>query len=225
MQTPIQGAFMKFNSRFMLFLLTVLGLTACSSAYYSGLEKIGIPKREVMVHRVEKARDTQEETKQQFKSALDQFTVMTDFKGGDLEATYNKLNGEYEASVNKAEEVNKRIADIEDVSSALFSEWETELGQYSNASLRRNSQQKLTATKAHYLQLITAMRKAETKIEPVLSVFHDQVLYLKHNLNAQAIASLKGQLDSVKSDVSALVVEMEKSINEADAFIKTMEKQ
>ncbi|WP_446808284.1 DUF2959 domain-containing protein [Methylomonas sp. 2BW1-5-20] len=216
---------MKFNSRFMLFLLTVLGLTACSSAYYSGLEKIGIPKREVMVHRVEKARDTQEETKQQFKSALEQFTVMTDFKGGDLEATYNKLNGEYEASVKKAEEVNKRIADIEDVSSALFSEWETELGQYSNASLRRNSQQKLTATKAHYQQLITAMRKAETKIEPVLSVFRDQVLYLKHNLNAQAIASLKGQLESVKSDVSALVVEMEKSINEADAFIKTMEKQ
>jgi hypothetical protein len=215
---------MKFSSRFMLFLLT-FGLTACSSAYYSGLEKIGIPKREVMVHRVEKARDTQEETKQQFKSALEQFTVMTNFKGGDLEATYNKLNGEYEASVKKAEEVDKRIADIEDVSSALFNEWETELGQYSNAALKRNSQQKLTATKAHYQQLIAAMRKAETKIEPVLSVFRDQVLYLKHNLNAQAIASLKGQLDSVKSDVSALVIEMEKSINEADAFIKTMEKQ
>ncbi|OQW79174.1 MAG: DNA repair protein [Proteobacteria bacterium ST_bin11] len=215
---------MKFGSRFMLFLL-MFGLAACSSAYYSGLEKIGIPKREVMVHRVEKARDTQEETKQQFKSALEQFTVMTNFKGGDLEATYNKLNGEYEGSVKKAEEVKKRIADIEDVSSALFSEWETELGQYSNASLRRNSQQKLATTKAHYQQLIAAMRKAETKIEPVLSVFRDQVLYLKHNLNAQAIASLKGQLDSVKSDVSALVVEMEKSINEADAFIKTMEKQ
>ncbi|WP_445366801.1 DUF2959 domain-containing protein [Methylomonas sp. BW4-1] len=215
---------MKLSSRFMLFLL-MFGLAACSSAYYSGLEKIGIPKREVMVHRVEKARDTQEETKQQFKSALEQFTVMTNFKGGDLEATYNKLNGEYEASVKKATEVNKRIADIEDVSNALFSEWETELTQYSNVSLRRNSQQKLTATKAHYQQLLAAMRKAETKIEPVLSVFRDQVLYLKHNLNAQAIASLKGQLDSVKSDVSALVVEMEKSINEADAFIKTMEKQ
>lgn len=215
---------MTFNARFMLFLL-LFGLTACSSVYYSGLEKIGIPKREVMVHRVEKARDTQEETKQQFKSALEQFTAATNFKGGDLEATYNKLNGEYEASVKKAGEVNKRIAEIENVSGALFSEWETELSQYSNAAMRKSSQQKLTATKAHYQQLLAAMRKAETKIEPVLSVFRDQVLYLKHNLNAQAIASLKGQLDSVKSDVSALVVEMEKSINEADAFIKTMEKQ
>ena len=206
-------------------LITLLfTLSACSSLYYKGLEKIGIPKREVMVHRVEKARDTQEETKQQFKSALEQFTAVTNFKGGDLEATYKKLNSEYEASVQKADEVKKRIADIEDVSTALFDEWETELTQYSNASLRQNSQQKLTATKAQYAQLIAAMKRAEAKIAPVLTVFHDQVLYLKHNLNAQAIASLKGQLGSVQSDVSALVAAMEKSINEANAFIKTMEK-
>lgn len=207
-----------------VFLLLAIVLSACSSVYYSGLEKIGIPKREVMVHRVEKARDTQEETKQQFKSALEQFTAVTNFKGGDLEATYNRLNGEYEASVKKADEVKKRIADIEDVSAALFDEWEGELGQYSNETLRRNSQQKLTATKAHYRQLIAAMRKAESKIEPVLTVFRDQVLYLKHNLNAQAVAALKGQLASVQADVSSLVVDMEKSINEADAFIKIMEK-
>lgn len=202
----------------------ITALTGCSTVYYNGLEKIGIPKREVMVHRVEKARDTQEETKQQFKSALEQFTAVTNFKGGDLEATYNKLNGEFEASEKKAAEVEQRIADIEDVSNALFREWEAELDQYSNATLKQNSRQKLTLTKAHYQQLITAMRRAESKIAPVLDVFRDQVLYLKHNLNAQAIDSLKGQLVTVQSDVSTLVVAMEKSINEANAFIKTMEK-
>ena len=69
------------------------------------------------------------------------------------------------------------------------------------------------------------MKSAEAKIEPVLAVFKDQVLYLKHNLNAQAIASLKGELGSIKSDVSSLISAMEKSINEANAFIKTMETQ
>ena len=214
---------MKFTLRFAL-LWFVIGLIGWSTLYYSGLEKIGIPKREVMVHRVEKARDTQQETKQQFKSALEQFTAATNFKGGSLESTYNKLNGEYEASAKMAEAVNKRISEIEDVSGALFSEWETELTQYGNASLRQSSQQKLSATRTHYQHLIAAMRQAEAKIEPVLSVFHDQVLYLKHNLNAQAIASLKGQLGSVQTDVSTLITAMEKSINEADAFIKTMEK-
>ena len=200
-----------------------IALTACSTMYYSGLEKIGIPKRDVMVHRVEKARDTQEETKEQFKSALEQFTALTNFKGGDLETVYTKLNGEYEASVGKAEEVRKRISDIEDVSEALFSEWEQEITQYSNAALKRSSQKKLDATRIHYKQLISAMKSAEAKIEPVLTVFKDQVLFLKHNLNAQAIASLKGELSSIQSDVSSLIAAMEKSINEANTFIKTME--
>ncbi|NOT86243.1 MAG: DUF2959 domain-containing protein [Methylococcaceae bacterium] len=192
--------------------------------YYSGLEKVGIPKREVMVHRVEKARDTQEETKEQFKSALAQFTAATNFKGGDLETVYNKLNNEYEASVKQAQLVRKRIDDIDSVSNALFSEWEQEVEQYQSASLKSSSQQKLTATKQHYQQLIGAMNKAEAKIEPVLKIFKDQVLYLKHNLNARAIASLKDDLGSVQSDVSSLVTAMESSINEANAFIKTIEK-
>ncbi len=215
---------MKLKS-FLATLLTFLLLSGCSTVYYNTLEKIGIPKRDVMVHRVEKARDTQEETKEQFKNALDQFTAATNFSGGNLEEIYNKLNSEYLASVDKSEEVRKRIKDIEDVSEALFEEWEDELNQYTSASLKRSSQRKLDNTRNHYQQLIAAMKRAESKIEPVLAVFKDQVLYLKHNLNAQAIASLKGELNSVKSDVSTLITAMENSIDEANSFIKTMENQ
>lgn len=208
---------------YLLPLLFIPLITACSSIYYGSLEKIGIPKREVMLHRVEKARDTQEETKEQFSSALQQFSALTEFKGGDLEDIYNKLNDEYLASNDKAEEVRKRIADIEDVSAALFAEWEEELSAYSSASLKRSSERKLQKTRLHYKKLIAAMKQAEQKIEPVLRVLNDQVLYLKHNLNAQAIASLKNELGSVKADVSTLVAAMENSINEANAFIKTMD--
>lgn len=198
-------------------------LTACSSMYYSGLESVGIPKRELMVHRVEKARDTQEETKEQFKSALEQFTVTTNFSGGDLEAVYNKLNGEYEDSIDQAKMVRKRIDDIKDVSEALFEEWEAETADYSSANLRRSSMQQLSETKRQYNQLINAMEKAESKLEPVLTVFNDQVLYLKHNLNARAISSLKNELNDIKSDVSTLIEAMERSIDEANTFISSME--
>ncbi|MBX3616656.1 DUF2959 domain-containing protein [Nitrosomonas sp.] len=198
-------------------------LSACTTMYLEGLEKVGIPKRDVMVYRVEKARDTQQETKEQFKSALEQFTAATHFQGGDLEATYKRLNDAYEASLSKAEEVRNRIEDIESVSEALFTEWKQEITQYSNASLRQNSQRKLEATQAHYHQLITSMKQAESKIQPILTVFNDQVMYLKHNLNARAIASLKGELGNIKSDVSALIASMERSINEANAFISTMD--
>jgi hypothetical protein len=215
---------MKNLNRFCVLFVAILFLTACSSMYYSGLEKIGIPKRDVLVYRVEKARDTQEATKEQFKSALEQFTAVTNFKGGNLESVYKKLNREYEASVDKAKEVRSRIADIESVSAALFKEWEQEITQYSSPTLKQSSQSKLDTTKAHYQQLITTMKNAEARIQPVLTVFNDQVMYLKHNLNAQAIASLKNELSVLQSDVSSLVASMEKSINEANAFIRNMEK-
>lgn len=213
------------NYLYRLLILSVFFmLMGCSTMYLEALEKVGIPKRDVMVSRVEKARDTQEETKEQFKSALEQFTAATNFDGGDLETTYKNLNDAYEASVAKAEEVRSRIADIESVSEALFTEWKQEITQYSSAAMKQSSQKKLNTTQTHYRQLIASMKQAESKIEPILTVFNDQVMFLKHNLNARAIASLKGELSTIKSDVTALVVSMEQSINEANAFISTMEK-
>jgi hypothetical protein len=69
------------------------------------------------------------------------------------------------------------------------------------------------------------MKRAESKIAPVLSAFRDQVLFLKHNLNAQAVASLREELVSVEADIASLIKEMEASIAEADAFIGAMAKE
>jgi hypothetical protein len=208
---------------FMLLIISLQGLSGCSSAYLGALESIGIPKREVMKFRVEKARETQEETKEQFKTTLEQFTALTNFQGGELEATYKKLNASYQASKKKAEEINFRISEIEKVSDALFSEWETELEQYSNGKLRNRSEQKLRDTRSQYNQLISTMKKAEQKTQPVLEVLNDNVLYLKHNLNATAISSLQDDLKDIQSDVATLIDAMELSIKESDDFIKTLE--
>ena len=206
------------------FLIAIFFLAGCQTAYYKTMEKIGIHKRDIMVDRVEKARDSQEEAKEQFKSALEEFSSVLNFKGGDLEEKYNKLNDEYEESEEKASDVKRRIDAVEDVSEALFSEWEEELEQYSSQSLRRNSETKLRKTRKQYKQLIGAMKRAEKKIAPVLSAFRDQVLFLKHNLNAQAIASLQSELVSVEANVASLIKEMEASIAEANVFIKTIAK-
>ncbi len=202
----------------------LLNLTGCQKAYYKTMEKVGYHKRDIMVDRVQEARDSQEEAKDQFASALEEFSSVLNFKGGELEDKYKKLNSEYEESEDKAKDVRKRIESVENVAEALFEEWNEELTQYSSDSMRRNSEKQLKQTKRQYSQLIGAMKRAEKKIEPVLSAFRDQVLFLKHNLNAQAIASLKSELASVESNVAQLIKEMEASIAEADEFIKSMPK-
>ncbi len=206
--------------QFWLYLLLALNLTGCSTVYYNTMERAGYHKRDILMSRVQKARDTQQEAKQQFQSALERFQALTKTSGGKLDEKYKFLKSEFDKSESKADAVHKRINDIESVGGALFKEWEKELEQYSSASLKRSSEQKMQATRQRYDQLLSTMRKAESKIAPVLNTFRDHVLFLKHNLNAQAVASLQGEVREVETDVSSLLKEMESSIREADAFIR-----
>jgi ElaB/YqjD/DUF883 family membrane-anchored ribosome-binding protein len=198
-------------------------LAACQSAYYSAMEKLGFEKRDILVDRVDDARAAQQDAKEQFESALEQFIAVTGFEGGELEAQYDRLSNAYEESRERAEEVRDRIAGVERVAQDLFAEWAEELGQYSNTEYRRISKRQLEQTRARYQKLMAAMKRAESKLEPVLGAYRDRVLFLKHNLNAQAIASLRGERDRVQADITALIRDMNRAIREADAFIEEMQ--
>ncbi len=209
-------------SRLLLFLLFFSGLVGCSGAYYSAMEKVGVHKRDILADRVETARDSQQETKEEFASALERFTALVNFDGGDLEEKYQELNAVFEDCEAQAEEVTERIDAVENVAEALFEEWEEELEQYTSASLRRSSENQLKRTRSHYQKLEVAMKRAESKIDPVLNILRDHVLFLKHNLNARAIAALQSELVTIEADVARLIREMEESIKQADAFISTL---
>ena len=194
----------------------------CKSIYYGTMETFGYEKREILVDRVESARDKQEEAKEQFTSALEQFKFVVDFDGGDLEAMYKQLDRDYKRSKGAADGVADKIDGVESVAKALFAEWERELEEYESDELRRASEKQLASTRQQYGRLIDAMRKAESTMPPVLSAMKDQVLFLKHNLNAQAIASIQGTAEGIQRDIESLIKEMQKSIDEANAFIDQM---
>jgi hypothetical protein len=202
-----------------------LTLSACDRAYMATMEQLGYPKRDLLSSRVKSARDAQEEAKTDIQNALAAFGKVVSYQGGDLETTYDKLNGELQASEDSAETVRKRIKDVESVADALFVEWKRELDQYSSKELRRKSEEKLSQTKARYHDMHTAMKRAEQRIDPVLKPLQDQVLYLKHNLNARAVAAIKGELVRVDAQVDQLVKDLNRSIAEADKFIQSMEKE
>lgn len=204
----------------VLLLLAAMICLGCRSMEIGIKEAFGVPKREQLVDEVTEARDAQNEAKEQFTSALEQFSTVLNYNGGQLEEKYKILNDEYEKSKTKAAAVAGRIERVKEVSNALFKEWEKELEQYTSPRLRSSSEQKLQQTRQRYDKLMAAMERARDKIDPVLSAFKDQVLFLKHNLNAQAIASLQSELDVIESEIAVLVREMEASINEANLFIE-----
>ncbi|GJQ28969.1 MAG: DUF2959 domain-containing protein [Phycisphaerae bacterium] len=207
----------------VLMLATSGLLGACSSAGIALKEKFGYAKREQLVDNVKDARDAQQEAKVTFASALDEFLAVTKVSGGELESQYKKLRDEHERAQSKADAVRGRIKDVDRVATALFKEWNEELKQYSSDALRRSSERQLMDTQRQYDRLFAAMKAAEAKMDPVLAAFKDQVLFLKHNLNARAIAGLQGTTAEIERDVTTLIREMEASIAESNRFIEQMQ--
>ncbi len=198
-------------------------LTGCQSVYYGAMEKVGYHKRDIMVDRVKAAKESQEDAQKEFSSALEEMQALLNHNGGNLEKAYNKAKDEYESTQSAADDVSNRINKVEDVAEALFDEWQAEIGEISKASLRRNSETKLKETRRSYEQLIKTMRRAESKMPPILTAMKDNMLYLKHNLNAQAIGAIKGEFANLQTDISGLIKEMNKSINESTRFIEALE--
>jgi hypothetical protein len=90
-------------------------------------------------------------------------------------------------------------------------------------SLQAQSRSLLDRTRGSYAEMIQRMDTAAGTMDPVLAKFKNRVLFIKHNLNAQAIASLKGTELELGGDVERLIREMNASIQEADAFIKEVQ--
>lgn len=178
--------------------------------------------RDILITRVEAASDAQQDTAEEFRSALEQFKSVTNFTGGDLEKKFNTLNKAFKQSEEAAENVSSRVDRVVSATNRLLDEWRDELGQYHDATIKRRAQTQFDQTRTKAEQLIAAMRKAEQRTEPVLGAFRDQVLFLKHNLNTQAVSSLKQESVVIEQDVSALIAEMEASIAEAEAFVKEL---
>ncbi len=201
----------------VLFYIAAIG--GCSSTYYNAMEKVGKHKRDIMVDRVESARDSQTAAQEQFKSALERFDSVVKLRETDLKKAYDSLNKEYEKSLEAAQNVSSRIEKIESVAEALFDEWEDELAQYQSQELRQSSKEKLVRTQRRYKEMLTSMHQAETSMEPVLRIFKDNVLFLKHNLNAQAIGSLQAEFTNLKGETAVLIKKMNAAIELSNTFI------
>jgi hypothetical protein len=209
--------------RVLVALLALLSVVCgCRSAYYSTMEKFGVHKRDLLKKSVLAARDEEKAAGQQFTNALTRLKELYGFQGGDLEKTYNDLNREYEKSVDRANAVHKRVKDMETVAGDLFAEWEKELQEISSPELRANDREKLRETRRRYDELHATLKRAEQSMDPVLTRFRDHVLYLKHNLNAAAIASLRGESTNIQAEISSLLQDMNTAIAQADEFINTL---
>lgn len=198
-------------------------LTAgCTRTYYKAMATLGKEKRDILVSRVKDSKKEQQQAKEQIKTTMESFQELTGFQGGQLEKNYKKLNGEYEKAADTAKKLHDRIDSIDQVSTDLFKEWQKEIDGMENRKLKQQSVQMLRQSRLQEAVYLKSMRQTEARMSPVIAAFHDQVIFLKHNLNARAIGSLKGTSAKISTDVDVLLTGLDGSIAQADALIQSL---
>jgi hypothetical protein len=201
----------------------LLAAAGCRSMYYSTMEMFGREKRHILVSQIEGVSEEQNKAAQEFRGVLTRLQVMSGFDGGDLENAYRKLRSDYEGCEGRARSVRVRITDMEEVAGDLFGEWEREITQISNRDLRSKSEEALRLTRQRYGRLDDAVNRAAGRMDPVLQQLKDYVLFLKHNLNAQAVGSLKVEADKIEAQVNQLIRDIQTSVGEAEEFLRTFQ--
>lgn len=198
-------------------------LTSCSALYFAAAEQMGMHVRDILVDRVVTAKEVQVEAQEQFKTTLEVFQEAAGSSPDtEVETIYKQLKSEYDSCEKRANAVEDRVDAVEEASKQLFAEWEDEVGQMSDPSMKAENARMRTQAMADYEDLIGKMREAEAKMDPVLTAFKDRVLFLKGAVNFSAISSLGNTLESIEGDVADLIADMQASIDEADEFIESM---
>jgi len=131
------------------------------------------------------------------------------------------LNKELNRSEDRGRQVRDRIDSVRSVSDDLFTEWdkETRLLRSVDATRERAPAQ---GNASAFETLIRSMEKAQRRIEPVLKPLRDFVLFLKHHPNAKAIGALDAELVTVRTNVDALIADLEAALSEADQLVAAM---
>lgn len=213
----------RFSVQVFALLCAMALMAGCQSAYYKVWEQMGKEKRHLLRDHVQYARNDQEKASEEFKDALTRVKEVYGFSGGDMETYYNRLKDDTDRCTERARVIDERIDQMDRIAKDLFKEWESEIKAMSHENFKQQSRRSLEDTRKRYAQLSRTTVAARDRMKPVLAKLNDYVLYLKHNLNAQAIGALQKEAEGIETDVDVLIADMTRSIREADAFLKDFE--
>lgn len=220
----------------LIFICLYLLLTACSTlekVQLGAMEKVSAvkndalvkvgakTKHDLLIERLEETVVIQEETKQYVQLAYDELSAMSE-SVTDIDSRLGALNETYAQSEAVAKKLKKQIKTVDRLAKTLFIEWHRELRQYKNKNLRDKSAENLAATQKRYKALHTSMQKTYQSVEPLLSLLHDNQLYLKHNRSEVAMESFQQEVQTAGNNLDHIIEDIENSIQESAAFAEVI---
>jgi hypothetical protein len=159
------------------------------------------------------------DTKLQLVKTLDIYNALMADDAKDRKKLYNSLQKEMENTEKRRATIGEVAATMSAEADTLFKQWTDSAAAIENADLRKKSEERLAATKASYAEIGTVGQKASDLYGPFMKDLQDQVTFLGHDLNAEAVASLKPEAAKINEAASKLIQSIDDTITTANTNI------
>jgi hypothetical protein len=165
------------------------------------------------------------DTKLQLLKTMDVYNALLADDAKDRKKLYKDLQREMAGTEKRRAEIATRAGAMALEADILFKKWEASTAAIESESLRKRSEERLTKTKASYAEIRASGDKAAGLYTPVMKTLADQVTYLGHDLNPDAVASLKPDADKLNKNVHELVKAIDDTITTTNGRIGSLRPQ
>ena len=195
--------------------LSLLAVLAFSPVVAAQAPDEGVKQVQQLVKKAGSTAEAITQAKLQFQKTMDVYNAVLADDAKDRKALYKKLQGEMETTEKRRADVLRADDEMKTDADIVFKSWADSTGAIASPDLKKRSEERLAKTKERCAQIQAAGHRVGEAYLPFMSTLKDQVTYLGHDLNAEAVASLKK--DAAK--VNAQAQEVTKRVDEAVATI------
>lgn len=172
--------------------------------------------------RIEEVHVATEVSKERMNAAVEALRSMTssDFRGDALVA-HAELTRSIESSEEQAETLRDHVTEMKDTASELFERWAQDLEGFTNAEMRQSSQKRLEDTRTRYQTIVAAVDPALWSLDAVNRDLRDHALFLGHDFNKSAVASVRPGVEALGKQRTELDGRLALAMNAAHDYLES----
>ena len=165
------------------------------------------------------------DTKVQLMKTMEVYNSLFADDADNRKKIYNNIQKEMENTEKRRGKIVEEAAKMNAEADALFKDWTNSTAAIESPDLRKRSEERLNATKASYAEIGTAAQKAGDMYGPFMKALQDQITFLGHDLNPDAVASLKPDAAKLNERADQLIRSIDDTIATSNKNIGALRPQ
>lgn len=175
-----------------------------------------------LLRRIERVQAESAVAKESAHSALNELCTLVSpgFKG-DAAMAFAKFVAASDASEEQGETLRDSVEPMRDAADALFRRWTKDMEAFGNSRMRQRSQTRLDETRTSYQSIVGASQAAQIALDAFHDDLRDHATFLRHDLNANSVASLRGDVRQLREQIEGLDMRFDATVAAARAYVES----